>query len=180
MTEIPPPPQGLPPHGLRWGIKASFIDYVRRMPGGRGTIGEGAVPVGASDTLYSLDPAPPTSAAVDGALRAWAFRGDVRFTGHGGMLFVRIANPWIVLGEQEAVLSIEDPYQTEGAPRIPLVTMQLRSDPAAEADGLEAWFSSDVRLTPEGVPLFNDVYQVGEPFEPLSVIAPLAGGATPA
>ncbi|WP_052337035.1 HtaA domain-containing protein [Nocardioides alkalitolerans] len=174
MTEtVPEPAAGLPPHGLRWGIKTSFIDYVRRMPGGRGTVGEGATPVGSHEMLFALDAAPPPAEATAGAVRAWAFRGDVRFTGHGGMLFVRVANPWVVLGADEAVLSIEDPYQTPDAPRLPLVTMRLRSDPAAEADGLEAWFSTEVRLTPEGVELFNDVYQVGEAFEPVAIIAPL-------
>ncbi|HEY1134820.1 MAG TPA: HtaA domain-containing protein [Nocardioides sp.] len=175
--DIPDTPSGAPPHGLRWGIKASFIDYVRRMPGGKGSISDGAVPVGAAEVLYALDAAPPV-ATLDGATRAWAFVGDVRFAGHGGMMFVRLASPWIEVGPDGARLTIEDPHQTPGAPRLPLADLTLvrHPSPEADADGVELWAADDVRLTAEGSSLFNDVYGAGEPFEPLTVVVPLGSG----
>ncbi|GAB3071917.1 HtaA domain-containing protein [Nocardioides zeae] len=169
---------GAPAHGLRWGIKASFIDYVRRMPGGQGTIADGAVPVGTAEVLFTLDPTPPVGTSP-GTTRAWAFAGDVRFAGHGGMMFVRLALPRLeVAPGGSARLTIEDPHQRPDAPRIPLVDLTLVQHPSPEAaaDGVELWASDDVRLTAEGVALFNDVYAAGEPFEPLTVVVPIGSG----
>lgn len=152
-------------HGLRWGLKKSFVDYVRRMPDGKGSVGDGAVPVGTGDLFYEHD------AGRSGA-RVWAFRGDVRFRGHFGMLFVRVANPWLEIDGSSVVLSIEDPQAREDAPRVPLVTGTLQR--LGDQDGTEVWGSDDVALTAEGVALFNDVYAEGEPFEPLVVQLPLS------
>lgn len=44
-------------HGLRWGLKKSFLDYVFRMPDGQGSVGEGAVPVGDGDLFFEHDAA---------------------------------------------------------------------------------------------------------------------------
>ncbi|MFJ3667381.1 HtaA domain-containing protein [Streptomyces sp. NPDC090106] len=150
-------------HGLRWGLKKSFLDYVRRMPDGRGSVSDGAVPVGTGDLFYEHD-AERSDAGV------WAFRGDVRFSGHFGMLFVRVAHPWLRIDGTNVELSIEDPQAREDAPRIPLVTGTLRR--LGSQDGTEVWGSEDVALTAEGVALFNDVYAEGEPFEPLVIQLP--------
>ncbi|MFW6772804.1 HtaA domain-containing protein [Nocardioides sp. CPCC 205120] len=193
MTEQPqgpdssgvPAPPPAPAHGLRWGIKTSFVEYVRRTPGGTGSVADGAVPVSPTEILFALAPEPPAPAELpEGTTRAWAFRGDVRFAGHGGMMFVRVAHPWLVLdgtgtgAGDGATLSIEDPYATAGAPRVPLVTMTLaaRPSPEAEADGVELWTAADVRLTPAGAELFNGVYPAGEPFEPVTVVVPAGSG----
>ena len=168
---------GAPPHGLRWGIKASFVAYVRRMPGGRSTISHGAGATGA-EVLYAFDPTPP-DATSPGTARAWAFTGDVRFAGHGGMMFVRLATPWLeVDADGGARLSIEDPYQRPDAPRVPLadLTLARHSSPEVDADGVELWASHDVRLTAEAVELFNDVYAAGEPLDPLTVVVPIGSG----
>lgn len=170
-TENAPASQPQLAPGLRWGIKRSFIDYVRRMADGKGTVGNGAVPVGTGDLFYEYDeaaslrdPAAPS--------QVWAFRGDVRFSGHFGMLFVRIAHPRLEISGTEAVLTIEDPQDREGAPRIPLVTARLQQ--LADEDGAAVWGAEDVTLTADGVPLFNEVYVEGEAFEPLIVQLPLS------
>jgi hypothetical protein len=152
-------------HGLRWGIKASFIDYVRRMPDGKGSVGDGAVPVGTGDLFYEYDAEASTADAV------LAFRGDVRFSGHFGMLFVRIANPRLELDGSSAVLTIDDPDARADAPRVPLVTARMQH--VGTRDGTQVWGSDDVALTAEGVALFNEVYPAGEPFEPLVVQVPI-------
>lgn len=150
-------------HGLRWGLKASFIDYVRRMPDGRGAVGDGAVPVGEADLFFELDH------PLDGRT-GWKFRGDVRFTGHFGMLFIRIARPQLDLDGDTLVLTIEDPAGDPEAPRIPLVTGTLRHVDAQDATAI--WVSEDVNLTAAGVELFNDVYAEGEPFASLVLQVP--------
>ncbi|MDQ7909339.1 HtaA domain-containing protein [Phytohabitans sp. ZYX-F-186] len=155
-------------HGLRWGIKASFIEYLRRMPGGRASASDGAVPVGTNEIFFAFDPAvrPP----AEHGQAAWAFRGDVRFSGHFGLLFVRVAAPWIVLDAGSAVLTIAPPHEREDAPRVPLVTATLER--AGRHAGTEAWTSTSVRLTSAGAEIFNDVYPEGEPFAPLTVQVP--------
>lgn len=154
--------------GLRWGIKASFVDYVRRMPDGKGSVGNGAVPIGAGDLFYSYDA--EASTTRDDGRQIWAFRGDVRFSGHFGMLFVRIAHPRIEVDSAWSVLTIEDPEGREDAPRVPLVTARPRQVPGK--DGVVVWVADEVALTAEGVALFNEVYAEGEPFEPLVVQLP--------
>ncbi len=171
MTGSPsdePSAQGLV-HGLRWGIKGSFVDYVRRMPDGRGSVGNGAHPVGTGDLFYEYDEE-ASSEASGPDLQVWAFKGDVRFSGHYGMLFVRVARPRLELRGTAAVLTIEDPQAREDAPRVPLVTATMQR--VASRDGTQVWGSDDVALTAEGVALFNDVYAEGEPFEPLVVQLP--------
>ncbi|GAA1948305.1 hypothetical protein GCM10009798_04340 [Nocardioides panacihumi] len=150
-------------HGLRWGIKASFLDYVRRMPDGQGSVGDGAVPVGSGELFYEYD--------ADGSSPdVWSFRGDVRFSGHYGMLFVRVAHPTIELVGDRAVLTIEDPQARDGAPRVPLVTGTLQR--VADQAPTVVWGSDNVTLTAAGVELFNDVYAEGEAFEPFVVQLP--------
>jgi hypothetical protein len=147
-------------HGLRWGIKSSFVDYVRKMPDGKGSVGDGAVPVGTGDIFYTYD----AEASTD---EAWAFRGDVRFSGHFGMLFVRLAHPRLELGaDGAAVLTIEG-AESE---RIALVTATVRR--VGGQDGTDLWGSDDVALTTAGVELFNEVYAEGEPFEPIVIQLP--------
>ena len=166
-AEAPPPPTT----GLRWGIKTSFIAYVQRMPDGRAWVGEGAVPVSENEFVF-----PPVEAgtrpAGNGATdRFWAFGGDIRFTGHFGMLFVRIAFPVLTLRDGRAELTVAGQSEEEPAERVPLVTLRLEAEPAPE--GIEMWSGTDVRLTEAGAALFNDVYQAGEAFEPLMLTLPV-------
>ena len=168
------------PFGLRWGIKSSFVEYIRRMPDGQGRLGAGAVPVGSLEVLY-----PPERGELhtldDGSIeRSWTFRGEVRFSGHFGMLVVRVAAPALTVRDGMAELSVADPSAQEGGERLPLVTLRL--DPQPAPDGIELWHGTDVRLTAAGTGLFNDVYPEGEPFESLTVtlpVVPPSGSAMP-
>jgi hypothetical protein len=160
--------------GLRWGIKTSFIDYVRRMPDGKGWLGEGAVPVGPYEVLF-----PPQEAGSrptdDGTVeRFWTFRGDVRFSGHAGMLFVQVTSPILTEIDGAAQLTVADPAGVDGPERLLLVTLRLASE--SGPDGYELWRGTDVRLTAAGTALFNDVYPAGEPLEPLTVLLPMPDG----
>jgi hypothetical protein len=160
--------------GLRWGIKTSFVDYVRRMPDGKGWLGEGAVPVGPYEVLF-----PPLEVGSrtmdDGTVeRFWAFRGDVRFSGHAGMLFVQVASPVLTEIDGAARLTVADPAAPDGPEGLHLVTLRLAREPGPH--GYELWRGTDVRLTEAGTALFNDVYPAGEPLEPLTVLLPVLDG----
>ncbi|WP_439030567.1 HtaA domain-containing protein [Gordonia terrae] len=157
-------------HGLLWGIKHSFVDYIARMPDGQSSISGGARPTESGAIYFEVDTAvtPPTP---DGAT-VFPFRGDVRFGGHFGMLFVRIADPWITRRGAQAELSIRDLDEPETGPRRTLVTFDL-ADPRHEGD-VEIFEASEVRLAPTACDLFNDVYPPRELFEPLAFAVPTA------
>ncbi|WP_236794671.1 HtaA domain-containing protein [Amycolatopsis sp. GM8] len=160
----------IPPYGLRWGVKTSFVGYVARMPDGQAYLGEGAAVNERNELIFPLSEETPAEADAE---QAFAFGGDVRFSGHFGMLFVRIAEPRIAVRGGEAELTVVDP-ESEEDKRLRLVTFTL-TGPETE-DGTERWEGADVRLTAEGVELFGDVYQAGEPFEPLTVTVPVREG----
>lgn len=163
--------------GLHWGIKASFLEYIGRMSDGRGTVTNGATPTEGNVMVFEPAevPTPPEAADADLFL---AFRGDVRFAGHFGMLYVRIADPWLTVRGREAVLTVLDPFKPDLDPRLPLIRFTLDERPTDE--DLRIWLSTDVRLTEEGTGLFNDVYQAGEPFEPLAIFLPALTAASSA
>jgi hypothetical protein len=160
--------------GLRWGIKQSFVAYVRRMPDGSGWVGDGAVPLESDEVLYAPERAEWGPTADGGFQRSWTFRGDVRFSGHAGMLFVRVASPVLTVLDGAAELTVVDPSGEPGSDRLQLVTLRL--DPLPAPEGIELWRGTDVRLTEAGTGLFNDVYPHGEPFEPLTVVLPATDG----
>ncbi|GAA4743426.1 hypothetical protein GCM10023350_30160 [Nocardioides endophyticus] len=162
MTDAPRP-------GLHWGIKTSFLEYISRMPDGRASITDGATFL--EGNVAAFEPLPDAVPAdASPGERTWAFRGDVRFAGHHGMLYVRIADPRVTVREGRAVLTVLDPEEPDTRPRLPLVQFTLVQQDL-DAD-LDAWLATDVALTPEGTGLFNDVYEAGEMFEPLAIFLP--------
>jgi hypothetical protein len=171
-AQNPDPDGPRTPFGLVWAIKRSFVQYVRGMPDGHGSVSDGADPVEPDMILFPVAQTPSSPVGRD-ADHCWSFRGDVQFRGHGGMLFVRIAAPQLTVRGMRAQLTIEDPYARAGAERVPLVELHLERGPGPE--GAEVWLGSDVRLTQPGAALFNDVYPAGELFEQLSVVLPLGG-----
>lgn len=153
-------------HGLRWGIKSSFIEYVRRMPDGKGAVGDGALPVGTSEIFFEYDAETTASLAADVPdRRVVAFRGTVTFTGHFGMLRVSIAQPHLEIDGDRAALTIADPDGHADRPRVSLATLTLQRV-GADASTVVLG-SDDVRLDAAAVPLFSDVYPAGEPLERL-------------
>ncbi|HWC83787.1 MAG TPA: HtaA domain-containing protein [Pseudonocardiaceae bacterium] len=160
------------PFGLRWGVKRSFVEYIRRMPDGKGAAGSGAVSVGDDEICFAPEVSGRRPDANGGEERFWAFRGDVRFSGHFGMLFVRLADPMLHMqGNGEAELTVDDPEKEGEENRLPLVTLRLaRQESPVE---VEIWQGSEVRLSEPGTGLFNNVYPPGEPFEPLTLVVPV-------
>jgi len=156
--------------GLRWALKRSFLDYIARAPGGRGSLSDGATATELREIVFEPDRWDPPARAQEGTF--YAFRGAATFSGHFGMLFVRIADPWVTIREQHGDLTILDPFQREGGARLRLATFDVNGHTITE--GFEHWTAADVRLAPEGCTLFNDVYPAAEPLEPLSIIVPAA------
>lgn len=171
MTADEPPgapagERGAPAYGVVWSIKSSFVTYVLGMPDGRASATDGAWPLPDARIVYELDPTVPQ----EDLGRGWAFRGDVRFAGHFGMLFVRIADPWVVWADDGITLTIADPDVRDESRRVAIATRHLER--GAGDDGSDVWLSTDVALTEQGALLFNEVYPVGSPLDPLIIRLP--------
>lgn len=164
-------PSGAPLIGLRWALKRSFLDYIARAPGGRGVLSDGAGATADREILFKHDARQISSPLQEGVFHA--FRGAVTFSGHAGMLFVRISSPWIIIREKQGQLTTLDPFQRRGGTRLRLAVFDV--DAHAISGDFECWTAVDVRLAPEACALFNDVYPAGEPLEPLTIIVPSAG-----
>lgn len=155
------------PAGLLWAFKPSFVDYVARTPDGRAYLSGGVTANESNELLFELeDHAAPADSDAD---HTFTFRGDVRFQAHLGMLFVRIAEPQVTLRDGEGELTVIDSESADGG-RVRLVTFSV-SGPEI-SDRLRRWDAVDVRLADEGVPLFGDTYEAGEPFAPLTITVP--------
>ncbi|MDT9592128.1 HtaA domain-containing protein [Nocardioides zeae] len=165
MTEVYARWPSLP--GLRWGIKQSFLEYIARMPDGRGTVSDGATPTEFNEMVFEPDGVERSDERVS-RLR---FRGDVRFAGHHGFLFVRLADPWVSIEGDRGALSVLDVHEPDTAPRIPLVTFAVSDHQVVKA--VEYWTANAVRLTEEGCEVFNKVYPPGELFDPLVIALPV-------
>ncbi|OLO25840.1 hypothetical protein PZ61_0236045 [Streptomyces sp. MNU77] len=156
------------PPGLRWGIKQRFLQYIARMPDSRCSVTDGASVTEERAFLFT----PASWAEFDTATSTGVvrFRGDVRFAGHHGLLFVRVADPWLsVAADGTATLSIAA-APSEQPDRIPLATLALvRSAPSA---GWLRYHGHHVALTEQGSELFNTVYPAGEHLDDLSVLRP--------
>jgi hypothetical protein len=154
-------PDPLPPPGLSWGIKRSFIDYIASLPDGSVSATAGATVSGSSLFCFSPDSSDYDVVRGTGVLR---FRGDVRLAGHHGMLLVRLLDPWITFTSGSGVLSIS----TGGGPDRSAVGFLSPATPR-DADGSLVWDHVDVVISPEGSELFDGQYAAGQPMDPLFI-----------
>lgn len=140
------------------------MDYVMRMPDGRGWLSDGAAPSEMGGFVFEPD-------GVDfdtfqGNRRSLKFRGVVRFSAHAGMMYVRIANPWITVFGKSATLSVLDPSGESRTRRVVLAELELErpSKPAIMT-------AEHVRLVSDATIYFNDVYPAGEELDCLTVMS---------
>ncbi|MGI5132515.1 HtaA domain-containing protein [Pseudonocardia sp. CA-107938] len=155
------------PPTLEWTIKLSFLRYIASMPDGRCSVTDGADVVMTPDAghgpfSFALDSADKT----DGTWRLH-YRGDVRFAGHHGFLFVRIADPAVVIQGGFGQLSVCGEH--DGPTRVPLVRFTV---PTHDAAATTTWRCTDVRLTAEGAELFGGVYHEDDVFDDLTITLP--------
>jgi hypothetical protein len=155
--------------GLRWSIKYPFLVYIASMADGRCSVTDGASIVeGPEHDQFLFE---PVAEVVSGSSVELSFRGEVRFSGHHGMLYVRIADPVVRLGRNGAVLSTLVREATAAQPdRLDLVRCTVPGPPtpvpvSREVVPRHTWLGRDVRLTAAGSDVFGGVYPVGEQFD---------------
>lgn len=141
--------------GLDWTLKRSFVEYVARMPDGQMSVTDGA---GVDGTSFRF-PMASFERSADGGIAAYS--GDVRFAGHGNLLFVGIADPIIAYHGDEAVVSIQLPATArDAAERVDLANGIIR---AVEFDATtERRTIGSLSLTEDGSDLFAGVYSAGD------------------
>src|SRR4029453_4908795 len=141
--------------GLVWAFKRSFVQYIAQMPDGRMSVTGGADVDGMNFHFEIL------SVAGNSDSGTLAFRGDVRFAGHGNLLFVGIADPVIVFDGAAPMVSGQLPSNLQGAPeRLDLASGSLAL--TQRQDQLERYAVSGLGLTEAGSDLFGCVYPPGE------------------
>ncbi|MBM9464073.1 HtaA domain-containing protein [Aeromicrobium sp. YIM 150415] len=152
--------------GLRWRIKLSFARYVAGLPDGRAWLGDGVHANSDNELIY------PLAAVDDDAPEGvtMCFRGDVRYSGHRGLLDVRVADPWLTFGpDGGGILSIRNPRDESGE-RLSFVRLSgITARSALRETRIRT--VTEVRLTAEGADVFHGVYQPGEPFDPITVVS---------
>jgi hypothetical protein len=164
MTRDASPPATDPRGGLEWSIHRSFVRYIARMPDGRCSVTDGADVLGSmTSPVFHFSPAGQEQRRDGMRL---SFRGDVRFSGHHGLLFVRIADPVLTVTGSHGDLTVPG---DEGS-------VELVQFDAAELDDGRAWRGTSVRLSAGGAELFGGVYPVGEEFDELTF--PAAASST--
>lgn len=135
---------------LRWGVRTSFLDYLRALDDGEANAGGDAAFDGAEFQFPLADAAGFDPATGRGIL---TFSGSARFRGHGGMLDLVFADPHLTCGDEGALT----------------VDVDGRRVPFAMVDLGAGWTDAPAALTREGSALLNDVYPPGAQLDPLSV-----------
>jgi hypothetical protein len=164
MNQEPVISENLPPLGLTWGVKRSFISYLTRLPDGAVSATDGATVVASSLFNFTPDSSDYDASTATGTVR---FSGDVRMAGHHGMMFVRLLDPWIEFHGDHAELSVMTTNDDGGLQRLALGTMP--PDAPESVPGASIWQGVDVALTPAGSEVFNKQYSAGQEMDPVFI-----------
>ena len=163
---------------LAWGVKQSFRDYVTG-PIAKGTISTRGA--GASGGVFTFGQATGgTYDAVTG-LGTSKYSGSVRFTGHGGILDLSLANP-IVRVESASRASLL--VSIDGGASVPFATLDLAAASTSDAAGAVRYSNAPAALTAQGASAFSyngsSFYDVGTALDPVTftIGAASSGGAS--
>jgi hypothetical protein len=155
----------LPPLGLTWGIKRSFMDYIAGLPDGAVSAAGGATLTGSGEFCFAPNGSEYDAAGGTGVLR---FRGDVRVAGHHGMMFVRLLDPWVEFSGGHGLLSIS----TGGGGNDRTDVGTLHTAAPRNMEGFLVWERVEVAVSRAGSELFDGQYADGQPLDPLVIRVP--------
>jgi hypothetical protein len=154
---------------MTWAVKSTFLQYLARTPGTQVSVGGGVVYTERGEFRF------PCSEQIRlGDADVLRFSGDVRFTSHGGLLDVVLAQPAIELSVTTpsmttGALTFADATGASGpAGRITLAELEW-ADSGAEQTGRPGCFTLSARLTEPGTELFDGIYPPGERLAPVHV-----------
>lgn len=149
--------------GLAWGIRRTFVSYVRAAGGAVAVV----PPAGLTATGEFYFPFDTAKAQSEESQPRLQFSGQIGFLAHGGFLRVELSNPRVTLGA-ECTLTAE----TSTGTRVNIVAVIL---PEPTGDGtVTMWLDAGTRLHADAVELFGGSYEAGEEFAPLTIRIPTA------
>jgi hypothetical protein len=153
--------------GIEWAVKTSFTRYVTRAHG-RCSITDGAQLLPGNRFHWPL-----TAVAEQNGQWQAQCAGDLRFSAHGGAMFVVLADPELRVGtDGRAQLIISTALEGRMGARITLADGEPEGPQPAAAATTEVavptqWTVRRLQLTPEAVPVFGEVYAAGAPLADL-------------
>jgi len=160
MVSMPETPGPTQPHGLVWGIRKSFVEYVGSLDDGTITARSGALTT--DDGAFSFA-AGEVDLSPDLTTGTMSFNGDVILSGHEGMMHVRLLDPVIELVGSHAVLSVAaDTVEGTAPEQSRIVIARLYSGGFADQGDTLQWRVNTVLLTDEGAALFGKQYPSGQ------------------
>lgn len=154
---------------LTWGVRTSFREYIT------GPIANGSISVsGGARASGSTAWTFPQQGAADGDGGA-SYRGDVRFTGHGGILDLTFSDPKVVTSSaNRAGLSV-----SVGSRRVDIADLNLAGGSTSTQDGATVHRGVPATLTSSGAGIFayngSSFYQAGEALDPVTFVVGSAG-----
>lgn len=153
----------------QWGVKASFVNYIKRGP----AQGEIATSGDVSDA-----PAAFTwvngKGEVDEAAKTADVQhaGQIHFTGHGGILDTKLSNLRIVLhGETGKVYLDAASNDPDGKPAVDQAGVEFLALKEVTWNGTSV--TAKTTLTKEGAVAFGGFYEEGKELDPISVQLPV-------
>lgn len=156
---------------LTWGFKESFRAYIDgSIANGQWTVADGA----SYDTPLFGFVADTGRIDPRATLGRLDFTGSVRFTGHGGILDTRIANPALVFdGSDTALLLLDVTGPTMDGDHVsatatPFVQVDLDGQNLTPVDGVITISDAATTLTAEGAIAFPN-YEPLTAFDPVTV-----------
>jgi hypothetical protein len=158
-----------PPAGLTWGVKASFVGYVAGLPDGQILAGRGAQVLGPRH--FNFEPDDDAAAGSGPALR---FRGRLLMTGHGGMMYIELQDPWIEFADNGSAWLSAVFDDGAGADKCRRTLADLELDGPRLSEHGRQWAAMNVRLQGDAVHLFNGQYPAGQELDPLFALLPNA------
>lgn len=152
------------PYQLSWGIKRSFLRYLESLPDCAIATNDGATRDGESGEFCFPFMA---KTELDENSYRLEFSGDARIKAHGGMLLVIFMNPWLTFTESSVEFSVVDLMAwPDTSQREVLGVSPLGASTEPEASVATEF---PLRLAESAVETFNNVYQAGEPLEPVKL-----------
>lgn len=153
--------------GLVWGVKETFLDYIRGWPGSTMDLAPGSGWLTDGRVYFSPDSHSPAA--------NWWFRGGVRFRAHGGFLDVTVSDPRIETHNQGYYLTAET--WNDGTWKRTLFA-ELHWQHVDEGEKLERsgcgedeiqTYIARAYLHTEATKLFDNTYPAGELLAPVVV-----------
>ncbi|MEV7646857.1 HtaA domain-containing protein [Arthrobacter sp. NPDC089319] len=153
---------------LVWSVKDTFIRYIGSLPDGTLTPLNGAEPfstAGGPEWRF-----PYVGQSADDDELTLRYQGELRISGHNGMLLVILMDPWLTFTATETQLSVVELMSwPDTSVREVIATGPACSDGYMDAAGQ----GFPLGLTATAVELFNNVYAAGTPLGPARLVPPV-------